>query len=175
MKRRGNFVKTNEKLNEAVNAIEINDMENYISEVLEQTNFEHLVMPKEEKKEAHSFLKNADFISVVEKKEELLTEEEFFNLVGVHNKRLSSHAGRYQQSLYSHYMRAKREKDDGYRKDVLMKAQILKENIKEAEMLMQNEAFMREWALNVGRISPIRDLQENGRMRRINIVRSYIE
>ena len=175
MKRSKKLVETNEKLAEAISAVEINNLDNYISEVLEQANFEHLVMPKEEKKEEHSFLKNAEFISVVEKKEELLSEEEFFNLVGVHNRRLSPSAGRYQHSLYSHYMRAKREKDEGYRQDVLMKAKILKENIEEAERLMKNEAFMREWELNVGKISPIRELQENGRMRRLNIIKSYIE
>lgn len=174
MKRSVNRQKVDEALLQAVSAIEINNLENYISESLEQVNFEKLVLPAE-KRDNVSFVKNAEFISVMENDLEVLSEEEFFDLVGVCNKRLSSRSGRYQRSLYSHYMRAKREKDEGYRMDILLKAKILKENIQAARLLMNNELFMREWSRTVGTITPVRDLQENGRMRRINIVRSYVE
>ena len=171
MKRNSSF-KVEEKLNAAISAIELNNMENYIADVLEQSSFEHLIKPKETPK-AKDILKNAEFISVNE--EVILTEEEFFNIVDVKNRRISSNAGRYQRSLYSHYMQSKREKDEGYRRDVLLKARTLRNNLKEVEELMRNEAFMNEWRNSVGKISPLRDLKENGRMRKINIVRSYIE
>ena len=160
MKRNTTF-NVEEKLNAAISAVEINNIENYVSEMLEQTSFEHLVQPKETHR-SNDFFKNAEFISVNE--EVILTEEEFFNIVDVRNRRLSSSAGRYQKSLYCHYMQARKERDEGYRRDVLLKARNLRDNLREAEELMQNEAFMNEWRNSVGRISPIRDLKENGRM-----------
>ena len=119
-------------------------------------------------------IKNAEFISI-EKEESFISEEEFFNIIDAKNQRLTSKSKRYQRSLYSHYMRAKREKDNGYRNDVLKKAEILRNNIETVLYLMQNEDFMTEWKNQVGEISPLEELKENGRMRRINIVRSYIE
>lgn len=174
MARFNNNVNTEEKIREAINALDLNELETYVSEKVEQPKLEAQIVPQIERKEIN-FIKNAQFISIVKETEpEFMSEAEFFDLVGVRNNRLSSSARRYQRSLYSHYMRAKREKDEGYKNDVLAKAKILKENIETTKELMKNEAFMLEWESNIGKVSPVEDLKEHGRMMKINIIKSFI-
>ena len=47
-----------------------------------------------------------------------LTEEEFFNIVGATKKGISKKSGRYQESLYGHYLEAKQNNDSGYISDI---------------------------------------------------------
>ena len=68
MARFNNGNKTEEQIREAINALDINAFEDYVSEIIEKPNFENLTIEKEEHKQAPtkeiSFLKNAEFISI---------------------------------------------------------------------------------------------------------------
>ena len=180
--------RTEEEIREAINALEINELENYVSERVQPKKIEPIieakVEPKIEQKIApakkeikieNNLFKNLEFISVVKDEPEIMSEEDFFKIVGVKNRKLTSTARRYQRSLYGHYMCAKKENDEGYINDVLMKAKMFKENLDEVEKLMMNKSFMNAWVENVGHVSPLEDLKENGRMIKVNIVKSYMK
>ena len=181
--------RTEEQIREAINALEINELENYVSERVQTPKFEpkienivedkveqkNILPTKKEIKIENNLLQNLEFISVVKEEPEIMSEEDFFKIVGVKNKKLTSTARRYQRSLYGHYMCAKKENDEGYINDIFMKAKMFKENLDEVEKLMMNKSFMNAWVENVGHISPLEDLKENGRMMKVNIVKSYMK
>ena len=94
---------------------EVNTVENFISEIIEEDNFYNLnslLIPEETEK--YSYF-NADFITV--NKDALtpysntISEKDFFRIVGVNKTGFSKRSGKYQESLYSHYIRAVAEDD----------------------------------------------------------------
>jgi len=101
-----------------------------------------------------------------------LSEKEFFRLVGFFNNKFSAKSGNYQKSLYSHYVQAKAENDNGYISDVLKKAIVFKNNVHFVKELMHNEKFMNKWHKNYGRKSPLTVLKNSGNMTLINIINS---
>ena len=116
-------------------------------------------------------LPGLEFISL---NSNLISEKEFFKIIDADKKGVHKKAGKYQESLYWHYISAKKEKDSGYLNDVLKKGITLQKNIEEVEGLIQNRSFMKEWHKNMGKISPLKVLKESGRMKKIYIIKSLI-
>lgn len=116
-------------------------------------------------------LSNLEFISL---NSNVLSENEFFKIINAGKKGVHKNAGKYQESLYWHYISAKKEKDSGYLNDVLKKGITLQKNIEEVEGLIRNKNFMKEWRKNMGNISPLKVLKESGKMKKIYIIKSLI-
>ena len=153
---------------------EVNTVENFISEIIEEDNFYNLnsvLIPEETEK--YSYF-NADFITV--NKDALtpysntISEKDFFRIVGVNKTGFSKRSGKYQESLYSHYIRAVAEDDAGYISDILNKAIVFENNLNYVKMLMKDKAFMKEWRRNFGKENPINIFKESGNLKKINIV-----
>ena len=89
-------------------------------------------------------------------------------------KGINKNTGRYQGSLYWHFISAKKEKDEGYFHDVLEKIIILQNEIEEIKVLMKNKKFMKEWRRNMGQISPLQLIKHTGNMRQVNYIKSLI-
>ena len=104
----------------------------------------------------------------------ILSEKEFFNIVGVVKRGISKKSGKYQESLYSYYLQAKKEKDIGYISDILNKAVIFRNNLNYIKTLQNKKAFMKEWRKNFGKISPAEHFKNTGSLRMINIIKESI-
>lgn len=185
IKRSGIETALNENIENSLN------IEKYIGEILNNENFDGLnflrVSESQRQRTAieeriinsNEKLENAEFISVdinsLAPYSSLITEREFFAIVGANSKNIYKRSGRYQESLYSNYLEAKRERDEGYIVDVLAKAIVLKNNIEYARSLSQNPKFMKEWRKDFGRITPESEVKNSGTTRKLNIVKSRIE
>ena len=167
------------------------NIEKYISEILNNQNFDSLnFLRMRESERTKSVieeqiinkteeLETAEFISIdidaIAPYSSLITEKEFFKIVGANGKTIYKRSGKYQESLYSNYLEAKKEKDEGYLVDVLAKAIVLKNNIEYAKTLTKNSKFMKEWRKDFGRITPENEVKNSGTIKRINIIKSRIE
>lgn len=161
------------------NLNEITNIENYISQIISEDSFDKLDGLTNRKSKNRNYFKYEDkyydFISLdidsTQIEENSISEKEFFKIVESNNKRSYKTAGRYQQSLFSHYMKAKSENDEGYIYDIFRKAIILRKNINKVKKLQKNKLFMKAWRRNFGRINPITELKSSGNMRKIEIIR----
>lgn len=164
---------------------EISGVENYIEEILNNTNFDNLnFLTAQKSKNQNIKIKsgineNSEFISINSNSmfpyARLISEKEFLKIVGAGKKGIHKKSGYYQESLYSNYMEAKKECDEGYISDVLSKAILLRNNINYAKLLMKNRKFMKEWRNNFGNETPLSDVKNSGSIRRITIIKSRIQ
>ncbi len=182
-------VKTGEIQNLGINSTEISTVENYISQILFEDNFNKLNNLQnrkslnsndkifESKFRIASDNGNIEFISVdinsLAPYSTIISEEKFYEIIGKTKKGLSKRSGKYQESLYSYYLKAINEKDDGFISDVLSKAVVFENNLNYVKMLMKNKKFMKEWRKNFGKESPIKIFKESGNLRKINIINEY--
>ncbi len=178
----------NDKIEAALN--EINTVEDYISNILHEENFTKLDIINTQSvtldkaknntafQEINSNCENMEFISVdlnsLSPYKELITEKEFYKIVGFVNNKLSSRSGLYQENLFGHYLDAKENQDSGYIYDVLNKAIVFQNNLNYVKSLMKNKLFMAEWRKDFGKISPAVVFKHDGNLRRINIIRERI-
>ena len=178
-KKAGLEVTLNENIEKDLN------IESYIGEILDNTNFDSLNFlrvhesEKNRKIAEENGLENAEFISIdidsLAPYASMISEKEFFKIVGANEKNIYKRSGKYQESLYSNYLEAKKELDKGYMVDVLAKAMTLRNNIEYAQSLTKDAKFMREWRRNFGNESPVSNIKKTGSLRRINIVKERIE
>ena len=153
---------------------EINTVENFISEILVEDNLYKLnSIIRDEETEKYSYF-NAEFITInkeaIAPYSNTISEKEFFKIVGVNKTGFSKKSGKYQESLYSHYIRAVAENDNGYILDILNKAMVFENNLNYVKTLMNDKSFMKEWRKNFGKEKPINVFKESGNLRKINIV-----
>ena len=161
-----------------INLEEVNTVENFISELLTEDNFYKLNSAfKTEETEQYSFFntgENIEFIAInkdaLNPYSNTITEKEFFRIVGVNKTGFSKRSGKYQESLYSHYIRAVAENDLGYVSDILNKAMVFENNLNYVKMLMKDKTFMKEWRKNFGKESPLNVFKHSGNLRKINII-----
>jgi hypothetical protein len=172
------------------NIEEMNNLENYITHILVEDNFNklnhlqnqnHNTRKNARQKNNFKLVENNDgiaFISVdinsLEPYTNTISESEFFNIVGANSKGLSAHSGKYQESLYSFYLEAKSLADEGYISDVLNKAMVFQNNLEYVEALARDKNFMKAWHQNCGKESPIRAFKDSGNLRRINMVKAQV-
>ena len=138
---------------------EINNIRDYVSDILENKE-----LKLKNKKNEYSF------ISVNKE----INEEEFLKIVNAGKRCIHKNAGLYQESLYGKYIEAKKEKDEGYIKDIFEKAIIYRENLNEIKQLHSNNRFMKEWRKNFGKITPESILKRTGKMNYINLIKNSI-
>ncbi len=168
------------RLDESMIENEIVGAEKYISKFMNDSNFENLNYLKKNRQNLglsvnnYCFARNIEFISVNNEINtpyyNLMSEKEFFKVVGYSHNKLSQRCGFYQKSLFGHYLQAKAQHDNGYISDVLKKAIVLRNNIYYVKELMNNELFMKKWHRNYGRKSPLSVLKHSGNMTLINII-----
>lgn len=180
-----NQIKTLSISNIEININEINIVDNFITQILIDNSFGKInyVQTTEETRGKEYNLKlknnneNIEFISLNENRSNmnLMNEEEFFELVGKVSNGISKKSGRYQESLYSNYLKAKKEADEGYLSDVLNKAVVFRNNLNYVRKLMKNEKFMKAWKENFGEESPEFVFKNCGKLRRINIIQDLIK
>lgn len=171
-------------MNIEFNMNEINSVEKIVSNMFIENDFNQMnnLINKKDKDINNKFLfpnvtgsENAGFVSV--KKSALnpytniITEEEFFKIVGKTKKGLSSKSGRYQEHLYSHYVEAVKMKDTGYISDILNMAVEFKTNLGYIKSLIKDKAFANEWRKDFGTESAIEIFKRKGNMRIVNIVK----
>lgn len=161
---------------------EISNVENYISNILENENFDRLNHLKGQKSlNSTVIIKNAtaEFITIdidsLSPYSELITEKEFFRIVGSNGKTIYKRSGHYQEHLFCNYMKAKEEQDKGYIEDVLRKAIVFDYNSKYVKSLSENKKFMREWKKNFGKCSPLFEFKNSGSLKKINTIKNIIE
>ena len=157
-----------------INFEEINTVENFISEIMMEDNFYKLnSIIQNEGTEKYGYF-NAEFITVnrdaLAPYSNTISEKEFFRIVGVNKTGFSKRSGKYQESLYSHYIRAIAENDNGYILDILNKAIVFENNLNYVKVLMNDKAFMKEWRRNFGKESPLKIFKESGNLKKINII-----
>ena len=104
-----------------------------------------------------------------------ISEEKFFNIIGLKKKGLSKKSGKYQESLYSHYIRAIAEEDNGYIEDVLNKAIVFENNLNYIKKLTKNKKFMKEWRKNFRDESPLEIFKNSGNLKLINVINEQIK
>ncbi|MBE7704228.1 MAG: hypothetical protein E7Z90_00280 [Cyanobacteria bacterium SIG29] len=160
---------------------EVNNLENYIGNFLDNENFSKLnyLSDEEERQSINIDDTTAEFVSIdidsLAPYSKLITEKEFFKIVGSSNgKTINKRSGLYQESLFGHYLEAKALKDEGYIEDVLKKAVILKYNESYVKSLMNSKKFMKEWRKNFGNFSPLKELRQSGNLRKINTIKNSI-
>ncbi len=184
-------VKVNQKENTDINLAEINTVEGYISQILFEENFNKLNNIQNRKSlqiKENSFLSkfkinsesgNIEFISLdmnsIAPYSTIMNEEKFYKIIGKTKRGLSLRSGKYQESLYGFYLKAKEEKDEGFISDVLSKAVVFENNLNYVKSLMKNRLFMKEWRKNFGKESPLKIFKESGNLRKINIINEQIK
>lgn len=165
---------------EVDNKIE-NYVEDYVCKILEAENFNSLNYLRARKSENKNVIRSGDmtFLSVDNDAfapySTTITEKEFLRIVEANINQPHKRSGRYQQHLFSNYKHALELEDNGYIEDTLRRAIELKQNITYAKVLMKNKKFMKEWRRNFANYTPIAELKDSGRMRKINIILNRIE
>ena len=118
--------------------------------------------------------KNAEFISIdknsIAPYSNIMSEDEFYKIVGKTKKGLSKKSGKYQKNLYEYYINAVKEQDEGFIADVLVKALIFENNLNYVKHLMKKKKFMKEWQKNFGKKSPADEFKQSGNLKKINII-----
>ena len=164
---------------------EINNIESFVAGSIDSTDFNKLnklIKNEPALKTINVFKdterKEAQIISVSTENynpyAEMISEKEFFKIVGFKNGKISARSGYYQRSLLSNYLKAKEEKDFGYIKDVLEKAMTLDNYLKYGRVLSRNRKFMKEWKQNISDCSPLESIKNSGNIRKINVIRNRI-
>lgn len=167
---------------------EANSIEKYIDASLEMDNFNSLnYMQIQElggngisicNRETNT-VHQAEFITIdidsLAPYSTLITEKEFYRIVGATKKSIGKRSGLYQEKLYARYKEAKAEEDKGYIEDVLRKAIVLENNFKFVKCLMADKRFMKEWRKCYGKQNPLFELKNSGSLRKINFVKNLIE
>ncbi len=152
---------------------EITNVEEYIYQIVGNNGFYTPANPVQTSGGNAVFINNEEneygFISVAS---ETISEKEFLEIVDSDGKRCGKSAGLYQQSLFSRYLQAKEEQDQGYIQDIFEKAIEFRDNLERIKKLRENKAFMKEWRQNIGRVTPESELKHSGSMRKINIIES---
>lgn len=170
-------------MNIEVNLNEINSVEKIISNILIENDFNKLNenVNKKTKNANNKFLypnsikENKEFVSI--KKAELrpyatiMTEEDFYKIVGAEKRGLSKKSGIYQEYLYSHYIEAVEQNDEGYICDILNRALEFKTNLAYIKELMKNKTFADEWRKDFGSESAVELFKRKGSIRLVNIVK----
>ncbi len=169
------------------NIDETSALENYISQILAEDNFYKMNISynqenenlnkkvyKQNLKIKNKSSKDIEFICIdidaLMPYSNLITEKEFYKIVGVRNKKLLKRSGKYQESLYSNYLEAKKECDEGYISDILKKAIVFQNNLNYVKNLTKNKKFMKEWRKNFGKETPSKIFKNSGNLRKINII-----
>ncbi len=111
-----------------------------------------------------------EFISINKNKANSISEEEFFEIIGVTTKGISKRSGKYQEKLYGLYLVAKSKNDKGFMKDIFDKAIVFKNNLNYVKMLTQKPLFRKNWRKNYGNISPVKMFKDTGNLRIFNII-----
>lgn len=179
-------VKTLDISNIEISLNEVNTVESYISQILIEDNFNKLnyLQNRKSQNECSTYLQpslriqsdngNLEFISVdmnaFAPYSTIMSEQEFFRIVGVTKKGISARSGKYQESLYSFYLEALKEEDEGFISDILNKAVVFENNLNYVKRLAKNKSFMKEWRKNFGNESPINMFKNSGSLRKINII-----
>ena len=171
-------------MNIEVNMNEINSVEKIVSNMLVENDFNQMnnLINKKESEINNKFLfpnvtgsENAGFVSIkkagLKPFVKIMSEEEFFKIVGKTKRGLSSKSGRYQEHLYSHYLEAVKMNDEGYISDILHKALEFKTNLSYIKSLIKDEAFANEWRKDFGNESAIEIFKRKGNMRIVDIVK----
>ncbi len=167
---------------------EVNAVENIISKILDEDNFNKLNNLQNNQNSSYfninSGLKivenneNIEFIAVdkdnIAPYSQIISEKEFFKIVGRTKKGLSKRSGKYQESLYEFYIKAVQEADNGFISDVLNKAVIFNNNLNYVKSLTKNKKFMSEWRKNFGKETPVNIFKNSGNLRKINIINERI-
>ena len=175
-------------MNNDLDIIETNSMERIAEKILNDTDFNSMnnLVNKYSEKINKKFLfphifdnSEPEFVSV-EKNSfkpyiKLITEEEFFKIVGATKHGLSKKSGIYQEKLYGHYLEALNNADEGYISDIFSKAIEFQTNLNYVKSLQKNSAFKAEWAKNFGNTSPVEVFKTDGSLRLVNIIKSNIE
>ena len=160
---------------------ETNSLERYIGSILENENFNSLnyLQVQRNKTNSDRIIDNAEIITInidaLAPYSTLITEREFFKIVGASPNRIYKNSGLYQEKLYGKYLEAKSLEDKGYIEDVLRMAIVLENNIKFVKTLMSDRRFMREWRKNYGSLSPLFELKNTGKLKKINRIQNIIE
>lgn len=158
-----------------------NYVENYVCKILEAENFNGLNYLRARKSTNNNIIRSGDyeFISVDTSAfapySTNISEKEFLKIVEANIEEPHKRSGRYQRHLFSNYKRAVELEDNGYIEDTLKKAIELKQNMTYAKVLMKNKRFMKEWRRNFANYTPLAELKDSGRMRKINIILNRIE
>lgn len=164
---------------------EVNNIEAFVSSSLDSIDFNawNVFIKKEPAYKTVNILKSggnieAQMVSISTENynpySELISEREFFSIVGYKNGRVSLRSGYYQKKLLSNYFQAKKEKDFGYIRDVLEKAIMLDNYIKYGKVISKNRKFMKEWKRNITEFSPLETIKNSGNIRKINVIRNRI-
>ena len=166
----------------------LDNVERFIGNILENDNFNELNYLQVQKNPNIGFniinretndLMEAEFITFdmdsLAPYSNLITEKEFFRIVGANEKGIYKKSGLYQESLYNHYLEAKLECDKGYIEDVLKKAIVFEHNKRFIKYLMKDPIFMREWRRNFGSISPLTEFKNTGSLKKINTIKNLTE
>lgn len=167
-----------------VNMNEINSVEKIISNILMETDFNQMnnLINKKGTEANKKFLfpnvtgnENAGFVSLDRNRlktyVKVISEDEFFKIVGKTKRGISSKSGKYQEHLYGCYMEAVKMNDEGYISDILNLAVEYKTNLNYIKTLIKDEAFEREWRKDLGNESAIEIFKRKGDMRIINIIK----
>ena len=157
---------------------EVNTVENFISELLTEDNFYRLNSAfKNEGNASYNYYNTDGSIAYITINKDgiapysnTISEKDFFRIVGVNKTGFSKKSGKYQESLYSHYIRAVAENDSGYLSDTLNKAIVFENNLNYVKMLTKDKSFMKEWRKNFGKENPLSVFKQSGSLRKINIV-----
>lgn len=158
-----------------------NYVENYVCKILEAENFNTLNYLRARRSENKNIIRSGDmtFLSIdtdaLAPYSTNISEKEFLKIVEANIEKPHKRSGRYQRHLFSHYKKALELEDNGYIEDTLKKAIELRQNITYARVLMRNKRFMKEWRRNFANYTPIAELKDSGRMRKINIILHRIE
>ena len=169
----------NQKLK--MNIKEINSLETFINDAMEQTDFSLLnKMIKDEEVSLCINLEKTtgEFISLerenIEPYANTISEREFFKIVGYKNNKLSKRSGRYQEILLERYLEAKKENDLGYMQDILTKAMSFENCLNYTKILSKNKRFLREWKDNIDEFTPLGEVKHTGNLKKINFIRNRI-
>ena len=160
---------------------ETNSLEKYIGSILENENFNSLNYLQVQKGTNNRLriIDNAEIITInidgLAPYSTLITEREFFRIVGASPNRIYKNSGLYQEKLYGRYLEAKSLEDKGYIEDILRMAIVLDNNIKFVKTLMADKRFMKEWRRNYGSINPLFELKNTGKLKKINRIQNIIE
>lgn len=160
---------------------ETNSIERYIGNILENENFNSLnyLQVQKNKKNTSKIIDNAELITInidaLAPYSKLITEKEFYRIVGASPNKIYKNSGFYQEKLYGRYLEAKSLEDKGYIEDVLRKAIVFENNIKFVRTLMSDKRFMKEWRKNYGSLSPLFELKNTGKLKKVNRIQNIIE
>lgn len=162
---------------------EINSVEKIITEVLDENDFykmNGLVQNKNGINNKFLFPNMAGnneemFVSVKRGNTKpfykVISEDEFFKIIGVTKIGVSKRSSNYQKHLYSCYLEAIEQNDDGYISDILYKALEYQSNLNYVKSLNKNKTFVKEWRRDFTDETAVEVFKRKGNLRIVNIVK----